>query len=454
MKNRFDYDLAVLGSGDAGGEAALIAAKSGLKVALIESGKWGGSSLNYSNVPFGALFYATQQFKNALNGAKFGLSSTGLRYNYPTVNNWKNVALKRAKANSKKDFEEAGISCLHGRGHLLSSTEISVNEQTIRAKKIVIATGASMLDTGIKIPTDIEYWLPENVLEMIRPPKNIFIVGAGSTGCELAQFFATLGTEVIIADIAGRLLPREDEEVGQVLDEIFNKEKIKVLTQSRVIALEKDTTSKKVIFLRGGQEKSIRVDQVLMCTGNQPNIDIGLENAGVKFTQRGIDVNEHCRTNVKNIYAAGDVLGGHSSTEKALIEARAAAADILGRGKKAAVDYRGIIRVTNISPAIAEVGITEDDCIRHDSKYNKVIIALDSVQKANTSDSMMGFVKLILAKKSNKILGGTIMAPHAGLIAQELAIAIRYEMTTYELASVPHLANDWSELIRVACEQA
>ena len=454
MKNRFDYDLAVLGSGDAGGEAALIAAKSGLKVALIESGKWGGSSLNYSNVPFGALFYATQQFKNALNGAKFGLSSTGLRYNYPTVNNWKNVALKRAKANSKKDFEEAGISCLHGRGHLLSSTEISVNEQTIRAKKIVIATGASMLDTGIKIPTDIEYWLPENVLEMIRPPKNIFIVGAGSTGCELAQFFATLGTEVIIADIAGRLLPREDEEVGQVLDEIFNKEKIKVLTQSRVIALEKDTTSKKVIFLRGGQEKSIRVDQVLMCTGNQPNIDIGLENAGVKFTQRGIEVNEHCRTNVKNIYAAGDVLGGHSSTEKALIEARAAAADILGRGKKAAVDYRGIIRVTNISPAIAEVGITEDDCIRHDSKYNKVIIALDSVQKANTSDSMMGFVKLILAKKSNKILGGTIMAPHAGLIAQELAIAIRYEMTTYELASVPHLANDWSELIRVACEQA
>ena len=454
MKNRFDYDLAVLGSGDAGGEAALIAAKSGLKVALIESGKWGGSSLNYSNVPFGALFYATQQFKNALNGAKFGLSSTGLRYNYPTVNNWKNVALKRAKANSKKDFEEAGISCLHGRGHLLSSTEISVNEQTIRAKKIVIATGASMLDTGIKIPTDIEYWLPENVLEMIRPPKSIFIVGAGSTGCELAQFFATLGTEVIIADIAGRLLPREDEEVGQVLDEIFKKEKIKVLTQSRVIALEKDTTSKKVIFLRGGQEKSIRVDQVLMCTGNQPNIDIGLENAGVKFTQRGIEVNEHCRTNVKNIYAAGDVLGGHSSTEKALIEARAAAADILGRGKKAAVDYRGIIRVTNISPAIAEVGITEDDCIRHDSKYNKVIIALDSVQKANTSDNMMGFVKLILAKKSNKILGGTIMAPHAGLIAQELAIAIRYEMTTYELASVPHLANDWSELIRVACEQA
>lgn len=454
MRKRFDFDLVVLGSGDAGGEAALMAAQAGLKVALVESNKWGGSSQNYSNVPFGALFYAAQQFKIALTGSKFGLSSTGLRYNYPTVNNWKNLALKRAKANNKKVFEDAGISCLHGRGHLLSNHEISVNDETIRAKRILVATGAATLDTGIKIPANLEYWLPENVLEMIRPPKTIFIVGAGSTGCELAQFFSILGTQVIIADIAARLMPREDEEVGQVLDEIFNKDKIKVLTQSRVIALEKDGLGKKVIFLRGGQEKSLRVDEVLVCTGNAPNIDIGLENAGVNFNQRGIIVDEHCRTSAKNIYAAGDVLGGHSSTERALIEAHAAVADILGRGKKNPVDYSGVIRLTNMNPGVAEVGITEDDCIRHDQKIDKVVVALNAVQKANTSDNTTGFVKLIMAKRSHKILGGTVMAPHAGLIAQELAMAVRFEMTAYELAKVPHLTNDWSELIRVACEQA
>ncbi len=452
MKHRFDYDLAVLGSGDAGGEAALTAAKSGLKVALIEANKWGGSSLNYSNVPFGALFHATQLFKGAQAGTKFGLSSSSLRYNYPTLNNWKNIALKRAKANSKKEFEEAGITCIHGNGHLLSSDEISVNDETIRAKKILIATGASMLDTGIKIPTNLEYWLPENVLEILRPPKTIFIIGAGSTGCELAQYFSTLGTQVIIADIAGRLLPREDEEAGQVLDEVFNKEKIKVLTQSRVIALEKDGVSKKVIFLRGGQEKSIRVDEVLMCTGNAPNIDIGLENAGVKFTRNGIKVDDRMRTSAKNIYAAGDVLGGHSSTEKAIIEARVAVAQILGHGKYIA-DYRGIIRVTDIIPEIAEVGDTEDDLIRHDAKYNKVVLPLNVVQKANTSDSMMGFIKLITAKKSGKILGATIMAPHAALIIQEISLAIRYDMTTDDLARAPHLNNEWSELVRIACEQ-
>ena len=452
MKHRFDYDLAVLGSGDAGSEAALIAAKSGLKVALIEANKWGGSSLNYSNVPFGALFHATQLFKSAQTGAKFGLSSASLRYNYPTLNNWKNVALRRAKANSKAEYEEAGITCLHGHGHLLSNTEISVNDETIRAKKILIATGAGMLDTGIKIPTNIEYWLPENVLDILRPPKSIFIIGAGSTGCELAQYFSALGTQVIIADIAGRLLPREDEEAGQVLDEVFNKEKIKVLTQSRVIALEKDGVSKKVIFLRGGQEKSIRVDEVLMCTGNAPNIDIGLENAGVKFTRNGIKVDERMRTSVKNIYAAGDVLGGHSSTDKALIEARVAVAQILGHSK-VTVDYRGIIRATDIVPQVAEVGETEDDLIRHDAKYNKLVLPLNIIQEANTSDDTMGFIKLITAKKTNKIIGATIMAPHAGLIIQEIALAIRYDMSTYELANAPHLTNDWSELVRAACEQ-
>ena len=140
----------------------------------------------------------------------------------------------------------------------------------------------------------------------------------------MAQFFATLGTEVIIADIAGRLLPREDEEVGQVLDDVFNKQGIKVLTQSRVIALERDSVAKKVIFLRGGQEKSVRVDQVLLCTGSAPNIDLGLENAGVKFTRNGIQVDDTMKTSAKHIYAAGDVIGGHSSTEKALIDARVA----------------------------------------------------------------------------------------------------------------------------------
>ena len=450
--SKFDYDLAVIGSGDAGGKAALIAAESGQRVVLIEANKWGGSSLNTTNVPFGALFHASQVYKKAIEGGKFGISSNGLRYNYPTINNWKNTAMRRAKANSKSEFEESGITCIKGKARFISKKELAVGEEIIHAKKYLIATGASILDTGIKIPENVEYWLPDDVLSMLRPPKSIFIIGAGSTGCELAQYFATLGTEVIIADIAGRLLPREDEEVGQVMDDVFNKDKIKVLTQSRVIALEKDGQTKKVIFLRGGQEKSVRVDEVLMCTGSAPNVDIGLENAGVKFNRSGISVDITMRTSQKHIYAAGDVVGGHSSTEKAEMEARVAAMHIVGKSK-AIADYRGIIRITDTYPEVAQIGETEDDCLRADKKIKKVVVPLDAVTKANISDTHSGFIKLIVAKRNDKLLGATIVAPNAGVLAQELAFALCYDLTTDNIAMVPHVAHDWNALIREACER-
>ena len=452
MSKRFDYDLAVIGSGDAGGKAALIAAESGLRVVLVEANKWGGSSLNSTNVPFGALFHASQIYKKAVEGAKFGISSNGLRYNYPTLNNWKNVAMRRAKSNSKVEFEDSNITCIKGRARFISKKELAVNDEIIRAKKYLIATGASILDTGIKIPENVDYWLPEDALNILRPPKSIFIIGAGSTGCELAQYFATLGTEVVIADIAGRLLPREDEEVGQVMDDVFNRDKIKVLTQSRVIALEKDGQTKKVIFLRGGQEKSVRVNEVLMCTGSAPNVDIGLENAGINYDRSGISVDITMRTSQKHIYAAGDVVGGNSSTEKAEMEARVAAMHIIGKSK-AISDYRGLIRITDTYPEVAQIGETEDDCIRADKKIKKIVVPLDAVTKANISDTHSGFIKLITAKKSDKLLGATIMAPNAGVLAQELAFALCYDLTADNIATVPHIANDWNALIREACER-
>jgi len=451
MKKRFDYDLVVIGSGDAGSEAALIAAKSGLNVALVEAKRWGGSNLNTTNVPFGAALHGAFIYKQAIEGARFGISSGNLRYNFPTLMNWKNTAAKRAGANNKKIFEEAKITCIHGAARFLSSNEISVGKDTISASKYLVATGASTADTGIKIPDNVDYYLPENVLDIPRMPKSVFVVGAGSTGCEIAQYFSALGSEVVIADIAGRLLPRVDEEAGQVLDEVFKNDSIKVLTQSRVVALEKDGTSKKVIFMRGGQEKSIKVDAVVLCTGSAPNIDLGLENAGVKYTHDGIKTDETMQTSAKNVYAAGDVIGGHSSTEKAILDARVAAAHIIGKSKLVR-NYSGLIRVTNTYPEVAHVGASEDDCIRHDRKIKKIIVPLQAVQKSIITDYYSGFVKLIFGK-TGTVIGGTIMAPNAGIVAQELAYAVKYEMTADEIAAVPHVANDWSELIRTAAER-
>ena len=451
MKKKFDFDLIVIGGGNAGCEAALIAAEHKLKVAIIEANKWGGSNLNYSNIPLGALFEATQLLKIAVDGSRFGLSSSSLRYNFPTLRSWKNLAMERAGADDKTKLEEAGIVCIEGRGHLISAHEVSDGENIYRTKKILLATGAGMLDTGINIPEGVKYLLPSDVPDLMRPPKTVFIVGAGATGCELAQYLRTLGSEVVLADYAARLLPRKDEEVGQVLDDLFAESGIKVLTQSRVTSVVNDNGMRKVIFLRGGLEKSVRVDEVILCTGSAPNTDIGLENAGVEYNAHGVIVDNEMRSSVKHIYACGDICGGESSLERSSLQAKIAARMIINKGKVQNNEV-GMIRITKIYPEIAEIGLTEDDCIRQDRRFKKAVLPLGEVAKSNIADFSDGFIK-VLADKKGKIIGATIMAPNAGILMQELAFAMRHDMTLADVAETPHLTNDWSELVRQACAQ-
>lgn len=447
---RFNYDLVVIGSGDAGTEAAFLANEAGLKVAIVESAKWGGSTLNYSDIPMGALNYVSKLMHEAKRANKLGLSSNTLRYNYPTVNNWKNFAMKRAGAGDKKIYTDDRITCIEGEARFLSAKEIAVGEETIKAKQFLIATGAKIADVGIKIPENINYWLPEDVPYILRPPKSIFVVGAGATGCELAQYFSEMGSDVTIADLAVRILPQEDEEVGQVLEEIFTKESIKVLTQSRVVALEKQDNSIKVVFIRGGQEKTVKVDEVVLCTGYAPNVqDLGLDNAKIKYSHDGIKVNSMMQTSAKNIFACGDVIGGHSNNTKAKIEARIAATHIIGRSRET-VDYTGLIRTTKLFPEVATVGMNEDDCIKADRKFKKTIKPL-FCNASITENFRSGFIKMI-SDKHGLFLGATIMAPNATLIAQELSMALRYNMSVREIYQVPHPENEWSMLIKNCCE--
>ena len=448
---RFDYDLIVIGSGDAGTEAAFLANEAGLKVAVVESSKWGGSTLNYSDIPMGALNYVSKLLHRAKNAAKLGLSSTALRYNYPTVNNWKNFAMKRAGADDKKIYTDEKIDCIEGEARFISSHEIAVGDDTYKAKQFLIATGAKIADVGIKIADNVNFLMPEDVPYILRPPKSVFVVGAGATGCELAQYFAEMGTAVTLADLAVRILPQEDEEVGQVLEEIYTKESIKVLTQSRVVALEKQDNAVKVVFIRGGQEKSVKVDEVVLCTGYTPNVqDLGLNNTKVKFSHEGIRVNNEMQTNVKNIFACGDVIGGHSNNTKAKIEARIAAMHIISGRSRETVDYKGLIRTTKVFPEIATVGFNEDDCIKADRKFKKVIKPL-YCNAAITENFRSGFIKMI-ADKHGLFLGATIMAPNATLAAQELSMALRYNMSIGEIYQVPHPENEWTLLIKNCCE--
>ncbi|MBQ3441407.1 NAD(P)/FAD-dependent oxidoreductase [Candidatus Saccharibacteria bacterium] len=470
MGKNYNYDIIVIGGGAAGITAARNLAKAKKKVALIEARRLGGASLNYRDIPYAAALNFAHLYAEAMAGVKFGITSTNLRYNYPTAQKVQLRAIAKAGEKvSKKILEEEGITCISGLAHFMSSEEISVrrrvptdltaeeakagdNGQTLRAAKFLIATGSVPKVSEITGLKDVPHYTPETVLRIERLPKSMMVIGGGSSGVEIAEYFAGLGVKVVIVELAERLLPREDEEVGQLMAAYLEKRLgVKILTKTRAVAAQKDTISPRITLAHGGQEKAVRVECVVAATGSKPNTDLGLDNAKVKFDTKGIYVEKTLQTTAKNIYAAGDVVGGDSATELANYEAGVAAANMLGRNRTL-VNYNGFTRTVNTNPQIATVGMTEDDLVKRDLKYNKAMLPLSAVTASVTSDLKLGFIKM-LSNSQGKVLGATMMAPNAAANLQEIALCIRHGLSVVEVASTPHPNDDWGELVRLAAKK-
>ncbi len=452
-KSKFDFDLIVIGSGAGGSAAATIAARDGRRVAIVEQDTFGGTSPNYGEVPTKALLHVAHLYGEARRATRFGLRSGTVGYNYPSIRAWKDLAVKRTgAAGNRQYYENEGVTTLHGKAHFLTPHEISVNRRQYSAESFIVATGSQWQRPDIHGLNDIQHLTPRSILDISRPPKSLYIVGGGTTGVELAQLLATFGTKVYIADIAARLLPGFDGEVGESLGKWLHDQKgITPLTQTRTLQIDKENIAYRVTYSRGGQEHTLRVDEVLICAGRTPNVDLGLENAGVDYDSKGIKVNDQLQTTAKHIYAAGDVLGRHGSTHTALIESRIAANNILSKSKMIP-DYTATPRVVFTYPSVASVGLSEDDCLRRDLNIRKATTPLTIIARSNTSDFRDGFVKLITDKKG-VIIGATVVAPSAGEIIHELALAINYGHTAAELAATPHAFLTWSEAVRVAASK-
>jgi pyruvate/2-oxoglutarate dehydrogenase complex dihydrolipoamide dehydrogenase (E3) component len=450
-RNKFDYDLIVIGSGAGGSAAATIAAREGKRVAIIEADTFGGESPNWSDIPTKALLHAAQLYDEAKHGSRFGLRSSTMSYNYPSLRAWKDLAVQRTGAGGNRRFyENEGIDAFHGRAHFLTPHEVSVNRRHLSAANFLVATGSHWVAPDVQGIREVPYLTPRTVLEAMKPPKTLYIIGGGTTGIEIAQLMAIFGTKVYIAEIASRLLPHEDVEVGQMMERLLHEQKgITALTQTRTLMIEKENIAKRVTFNRGGVEKSIRVDEVLIATGRTPSVDLGLDNATVEYTPKGVEVNDYLQTSARHIFAAGDVLGRQNSfTHTALLESRIAAHNLFAKNK-IAPDYTATPRLTFTFPGIASVGLSEDDCLKRDLDIKKAIAPLNIIARSNTSDFRDGFVKIITDKRG-VLLGGTIVAPHSAELIHELALAIKYGLTAHQVAETPHAFLSWSEAIRVA----
>lgn len=450
QKPTFDYDYIVIGSGAGGSPAASILASAGKKVAVVEKSTFGGESPNWGDVPTGFMSYTINTYQIAKNAAKFGLRTNSVGYNYPSLLSWKDVVTRRTGAGgNRRYYEKQGIGVFAGNAHFLSPNEIAVNRRHLSARKFLIATGSDWQIPKIPGLENTTYHTPKTIFNLKRLPKTIFVIGSSTTALELAHIFSVLGTKVYIAEESSRILPNFDEEVSNLLTNDAKKNRnISVLTYTKVISIQKSSIQKRITFLQGQVEKSVRVDEILIADQQIPATDLGLENAGVKYTRKGVSVDSSLRTSARHIFAAGSVVDTTIQTHEVLSQSRIAAHNLLHNNKlKTGSSPR--LQVAFTQPEIAQVGMNENDCRKKGIKVKMAIVPLTATVRSNITDQRTGFVKLIINQR-RVIIGATIVGPHASDIIAELSLAIRHKITSDELASTPHCFTSWSEAVRIA----
>ena len=449
QKPTFDYDYIVIGSGAGGSPAASILASAGKKVAIVEKSTFGGESPNWGDVPTGFLTHALNVYQTAKDAAKFGLRTNSVGYNYPSLLSWKDKVVKRTGAGGNRYYyEKQGISVFAGNAHFLSPNEIAINRRHLSARKFLIATGSDWQIPEIPGLSAASYHTPKTIFSLKRPPKTMFIVGAGATALELAHIFSTLGTKVYVAEKSSRILSTFDPEVSALVTNDAKNRNISILARTKIIAIQKSSIQKRVTFLQGRIEKSVRVDEILIADQQLPATDLGLENAGVKYTENGILVNSSLQTSARHIFAAGNVTDANIQTHTALAQSRIAAHNLLHNNKIKFNDSPRL-QVAFTQPEIAQIGMNEYDCKVKGISAKIAIVPLTTTVRSNITDQRIGFVKLIVDKKQ-VVVGGTIVGPHASDMAAELALVVRHKITSEELASTPHCFTSWSEAVRIA----
>lgn len=454
MNKKYDFDYIIIGSGPAGESiASSLAANKKRRICLVEGRSFGGNNVYARDIPylvgqsFAHNFYRLSQSPE-MNGQN-------LHYNFPTISSHQMAVSNLLSANKKQSIENLGVTYLEGHAHFLDNHTIAVKDHEYTSENFILASGAK-LNTGNIVGLDsVKYLTPDLIPQLRRLPKCVSVVGGGPTGCEIAEYFAKLGTKVIIIEQSPTLLPKEDPEVGNTLQDYFTNELgIMVITDSKIVAIENDGAVKRAIFKSDSKDKAVRVDCIILATGSAPYTDYGLENAGVRQYKSGaIMVNKLFQTTAKNIYAIGDCLGGkHSSTERAEYEASVLADNLIHHSKGFA-NYNGFIRSVNTYPAFAGVGRTEARLISRHAKYKKSIVYLKDLPAGTINNADYGFVKILANKRNGRILGASIVAPDAILMAEEFSIAIRHRLTALELASTPHVANSYNYAIKLAAKQ-
>lgn len=447
---RYDYNMVVIGGGSAGLVSAYIASAVKAKVALIEKHKMGGDCLNTGCVPSKALIRSARVFSYFKRAEEYGLEVTTPHLNFSKVMERVQNKIKDIEPHdSVKRYTDLGVDCISGEAQIISPFEIKVSGRVLTTKNIVIATGARPLIPklpGLELITPLT---SDNIWNLREQPKRMVVLGGGPIGCELAQAFMRLGTQVTLVEMSTRILGREDDDVSNVVSEAFQNDGIRILTNHTAIRIEKNQSGPTLICKNLDKEVAIEFDQVLFALGRQANVSgFGLEELGIEISEKGTVVaNEFLRTtNFPNIYVCGDVTGPYQFTHTAAHQAWFVAVNALfSPFKKFKVDYRVVPWCTFSDPEVARVGLSETEAREKKIDYQVSKYSIDDLDRAIVDNEAHGFVKVLTVPGSDKILGVTIVGFHAGDIISEYVTAMKYGLGLNKILGTIHIYPTFSE---------
>ncbi|WP_421775109.1 dihydrolipoyl dehydrogenase family protein [Gracilimonas sp.] len=457
----YDFDIIVIGGGAAGLTASGIAANFGAKTMMVEADRLGGDCTWTGCIPSKTLLKAGKVARQIKDAGKYGLMDSEPNIDFKKVMQHVDDVRKEVyhDADRPEIFEDMGIEVVQGLASFKDDHTIEIEfkdgrKREVSSKYFIIATGAKAFVPPIEGIEEVDYLTNESLFEIEDLPEELLIIGGGPIGTEMSQAFVNLGSDVTVIDMADRILANDDPELVEILHDELKRQGVEYQLNASVKKVEQDGNRIKVVVEKGGEEKIIEGDALLMATGRRPNTSsLNLEAAGVKTEKGNILVDESCRTNQSHIYAAGDVTGRYQFTHMSEHMAKIAATKALLKVVPMKIEKDMVSWVTFTDPELAHVGKTEKQLKEEGEKYEVYRFPYSKIDRAVAEGEDTGMVKIFAKKLSGKILGATVVGAHAGEFISEYAVAIKNGVSLRGIADTIHPYPSWGLGARRAADQ-